>query len=198
MADKEPDNHDEKKPAKRGTAWALGAVAGALGLIAAGFVVALLVAYGGLYNVAATEQHTAFGRWALDTTFHSSVRRQSAGLSPPAELTPAQMRAGASAYKSMCEHCHAGPGAQRADWASGMRPRPPHLAEEAAEWELAEVFWIAKHGVRMTGMPAFGPTHTDAELWGVAGFVKSLPGMDAATYAASGSAHEHSHGAGGS
>lgn len=198
MADKEPDKHEANASAERGKAVTIGAAAGALALIAVAFAVGLLVAYGGLYNVAATEQHTAFGRWALDTTFHSSVRRQAASLEPPAELTPAQIRAGASAYKSMCEHCHAGPGARRADWASGMRPRPPHLAEAAAEWELPEVFWIAKHGVRMTGMPAFGPTHTDAELWGVAGFVKSLPGMDAATYAASGSAHEHSHGAGGS
>ena len=52
------------------------------------------------------------------------------------------------------------------------------LAEAAAQWELSEVFWIAKHGVRMTGMPAFGPTHDDRTVELVA---KVAPGCATAT-----------------
>lgn len=84
----------------------------------------------------------------------------------------------------MCEHCRGGPGATRAEWASGMRPRPPNPAEAAQHWELSEVFWIAKHGVKMTGMYAFGPTHDDRTLWGVAAFVKQLPAMTPEQYRA--------------
>lgn len=139
--------------------------------------------YVGAYNVAATEEHASFVRWAFDTTFRNSVERRAPereGL----DLAPEALAAGANAYKSMCEHCHGGPGASRAEWASGMRPRPPHLPEAAQHWELSEVFWIAKHGVKMTGMPAFGPMHDDRTLWGVAAFVKQLPAMTPEQYAA--------------
>ena len=77
-----------------------------------------------------------------------------------------------------------------------MRPRPPHLAEAAAEWKLEEVFWLAKHGIKMSGMPAFGPTHQDQMLWNVAAFVKQLPAMTPEEYAAfgGGDGSGHSHG----
>jgi len=64
-----------------------------------------------------------------------------------------------------------------------MLPQPPRLVEQAAHWEPNEVFWLVKHGVRMSGMPAFGETHEDAELWNIAAFVKQLAGMTAREYA---------------
>ncbi|MDX1650197.1 MAG: cytochrome c, partial [Myxococcota bacterium] len=80
-------------------------------------------------------------------------------------------------------------------------PEPPELAEEAAEWGDTELFWITKHGVRMTGMPAFGPTHADRELWDVVALVRRLPELSAGEYAAlveeageDGHAHEHGDG----
>ncbi|MFN3522415.1 MAG: c-type cytochrome [Phenylobacterium sp.] len=171
----------------------LGVAAGAGGLLAAGAVVGLIVVYSGGYDVAASEEHSAIGRWALDTTFHNSVRNRARGLEPP-QITPQMLQSGAGAYKAMCQHCHAGPGAEREPWAAGMRPRPPHLAEAAAQWEVKEIYWIAKHGVKMSGMPAFGATHDDRELWGLAAFVKQLPGMEAERYArAGGSAARHGH-----
>ena len=90
--------------------------------------------------------------------------------------------------------CHAGPGVERAEWAQGLLPQPPHLVEEAAHWQSNEVFWLVKHGVRMSAMPAFGETHKDAELWDIAAFVKQLPGMTASEYAALGQqtgTHKH-------
>jgi mono/diheme cytochrome c family protein len=68
----------------------------------------------------------------------------------------------------MCQHCHAGPGVERAEWANGMRPRPPRLAEAA---------------VKMSGMPAFGPTHDNGTLWSVTDFVQELPAMTPERYA---------------
>jgi mono/diheme cytochrome c family protein len=72
---------------------------------------------------------------------------------------------------------------EREEWASGMRPRPPELVEVAGEWEAREVFWIAKHGIKLSGMPAFGPTHEDATIWNIAAFVKALPAMTPEEYA---------------
>lgn len=166
----------------------IGIAIGAIGTVAAAGIAGLIVAYTGAYNVAATEEHLSFTRWAFDTTFRNSVERRAEGIAPADIFTPEMISAGAGAYKSMCEHCHAGPGAERSEWASGMRPRPPHLAEEAAGWSPQEVFWIAKHGVKMTGMPAFGPSHGDDALWNIVAFVKELPAMTPEQYASLGSA----------
>lgn len=106
------------------------------------------------------------------------------------------VEAGASSYRAMCQHGHAGPGVEGAVWASGMRPAPPHLTEAASEWDLKEVFWVAKHGAKMTGRPAFGPTHDDHVLWRIAAFVKELSAMTPGRYAELGksAAHDREHG----
>ncbi|MDJ0391530.1 cytochrome c [Roseomonas sp. E05] len=160
--------------------------AGALGVLALLGAVGLVTAYAGAYNVAATEEHASFTRWAFDTTFRNSVKRHAANVPAPESITPDMVATGAASYKAMCQHCHAGPGVERAEWASGMRPRPPHLTEAAAEWEPREVFWLVRHGVKMSGMPAFGPTHDDRAIWSIAAFVKELPGMTPERYAALG------------
>ena len=161
-----------------------GLIAGIAGTVALLAVIGLAIVYTGAYNVAATEDHASLTRWAFDTTFRNSVESRAEDITAPESLTPEMVSAGASAYKTMCQHCHAGPGVERAEWASGMRPRPPHLKEAAAEWQPNEVFWIVKHGVKMTGMPGFGPTHDDRTLWSLAAFVKELPAMTPERYAA--------------
>jgi hypothetical protein len=70
-------------------------------------------------------------------------------------------------------------------------------AYNVAATELAQVYWIAKHGVKMAGMPAFGPSHDDHTLWSVAAFVKELPAMTPERYAGIGGAENLRHGSGG-
>jgi mono/diheme cytochrome c family protein len=161
---------------------------GALGLLAVAGIAGLIIVYTGAYNVAATEQHMSFTRWAFDTTMHQSIERRAEEVTPVDNITPAMLSAGASAYKSMCQQCHAGPGVEREQWAAGMRPQPPYLVEAAAEWEPSEVYWIVKHGIKMSGMPAFGTTHDEEALRSIAAFVKQLPAMSPERYAASGAA----------
>lgn len=171
-----------------------GLAAGAVGILVLLAVIGLAVVYTGRFNVAATEEHGSFTQWAFDTTFRNSVRRNAAQLAAPETFTPAMIEAGAGEYKAMCEHCHAGPGLEADGWASGMRPQAARLTETAADWELEEVFWLVKHGVRMTGMPAFGPTHDDPTLWNIAAFVEQLPTMTPERYEAlEPSDGEHSH-----
>jgi hypothetical protein len=64
------------------------------------------------------------------------------------------------------------------------RPARTHVSptEAAKEWSTAELFWIVKHGVKMTGMPAFGPTHSDERLWTVVAFLKQLPQISPEKY----------------
>lgn len=158
------------------------------GMLALLVILALtgVVMMSGSYNVAATEKHTELVFTALDRTMQNSISQRAEAVTLPANLDEVDLAAGAERYKSMCQHCHGGPGAEPEDWAKEMYPMPPALSSVADEWQYQEVFWILQHGIKMSGMPAFGPSHADQELWELARFVKELPGMTAADYAAPG------------
>ena len=64
----------------------------------------------------------------------------------------------------------------------GLYPQAPNLAEAAKEWTPAELYVIVKRGIKMSGMPAWGPTHSEEELWSLVAFLKLFPSMPAAEY----------------
>ncbi len=70
-----------------------------------------------------------------------------------------------------------------------MRPVPPALAHAAKRWSGAEIHWLVTNGAKMTGMPAFGPTHDEQTIWNISAFVKALPGMTAEEYAGYSAGH---------
>jgi mono/diheme cytochrome c family protein len=173
-----------------------GILIGAIGMLALLFLGALVVATTGAYDVAARSGHTAPMRWLLDTSMRSSVDRRAPDT--PATRAPADdaVACGAGEYKAMCEHCHGAPGVDPAEWSHGMLPRPPDLMHAATEWQDSEIFWIVGHGLKFTGMPAFGETHDDSTLWDIAHFVSRLPAMTPEQYAAFPAGHGHDQGGG--
>jgi mono/diheme cytochrome c family protein len=166
--------------------------AGAIALILVGIVIAAVVAFGGFYPVAASDPHSAGVRWYLSQSRAHAVDRAASRLTAP-QFSPADIRMGAGHFKGMCEACHGGPGVEPEEFTKGMNPRPPDLARAAGDLSASQVFWIEKNGLKMTGMPAFGKTDEDEELWKVAAFVKALPAFGAAEYAAIPNAHEEEH-----
>jgi mono/diheme cytochrome c family protein len=78
----------------------------------------------------------------------------------------------------MCTGCHLAPGMAENEMRPGMDPRPPKLAERR-EIDAREDFWIIKHGIKMTAMPAWGSTHNDAQIWAMVAFLQKMPGMSA-------------------
>ena len=66
----------------------------------------------------------------------------------------------------------------------GLNPPAPDLAEAAMEMTPAELFWVTKNGIKMTGMPAWGKTREDDELWPVIAFLTRLPELDSEAYQA--------------
>lgn len=172
---------------------ALGAAFGLAILVLILLLVVVWVAYSGTYNIAATQGHQPFVRWTLVTTMKNSVTDRAEAITTPS-LSDERVAAGATGYKSMCQHCHGGPGVRQSEWARGMLPEPPHLPDAISEWEPSEVFWLAKHGIRMSGMPAFGPTHSDDEIWNITAFAMRLPGMTEDEYASFETAGSTDHG----
>jgi len=103
----------------------------------------------------------------------------------------------------MCFGCHGAPGHELSEIAQGLNPKPPKLdAEDVQAGSDAELYWVVKNGLRMTGMPAFGPTHEDKELWSIVAFLRRLPKLKPQEYDAMVEAaglqkgeeeHEHHH-----
>lgn len=155
-------------------------VAAAIALVAG---VVLFVVYTGVYNVAATTSHAGITNWALNTLQHSSVSRRAKDIDGAAPADSAALAAGFHHFHAMCVQCHGAPGFGRGELGQGMAPTPPRLEEEAHEWTDAELFWITKHGIRLAGMPAFGPTHSDEDIWGIVGFTRALETMTEEDYA---------------
>lgn len=154
------------------------------GFIFAFIVVAiagLAVAFTGVVSVTARGPDNPVVAWFLTTAMHRSVARQAAAEPAPAAST--DLKAGFRLYNETCVYCHGGPGKDPVDFGKGLNPEPPFLPDTAAGWTTAELYWIVKNGVRMTGMPSFADTHSDADLRAVVAFVQKLPGMTAEQYA---------------
>lgn len=151
---------------------------------AVGLALSVVFVYSGLFNVSAMVPHSAFAQWVLSSTMHASVERRARDIAVP-ELTDDALRlAGINDFEAMCAGCHGAPGKEREPTGVGLNPRPPDLRESARHLSDAEIFWVTKHGIRMTGMPAWGATHDDDALWPVVAFVRMLPELDASSYRA--------------
>lgn len=146
-------------------------------------LVGLVFIYSGVYNVAATAGHTGVVRWALETAQERSVALRADDVPEPPPVDSTALEHGFEHYRSMCVACHGAPGVERGEPGKGMTPTPPGLADEAAEMSARELFWVTKHGIKMAGMPAFGPTHSDEELWGIVAFLQAMAEMTDEEYA---------------
>jgi len=159
------------------------------------------VVYGGLIDVAATASDPEPLRWLLETTRERSISRRAEGIRVPDLSGERLVAAGASGFDDMCAGCHGAPGHDPFVAAGDMSPPPPRLdRREASALAPAERFRVIKHGIRMTGMPAWGRTHSDEAIWNLVAFLGRLPGMDVDTYrqlAGSGGHHHEEEGVGG-
>jgi mono/diheme cytochrome c family protein len=146
-------------------------------------VIGLIILYSGTTNVAASKPDTGLKAWILSETMDNSVRHHAKGIQPPALTDAAMIDNGFSRYDRMCSGCHGAPG--REPGGRGFDPRPPSLIAVAPEWKPEELFWIIKHGIKMSAMPAFGGDRLkDEEIWPIVAFLQQLPSMTPEKYSA--------------
>ncbi len=129
--------------------------------------------------------------WVLGTTADNSVEHHAAGIPVSPTYTSPDLAEGYEHYNEMCVMCHGAPGVKAGDLSQGLNPSPPDLVESVTDMSPSEVFWVTKNGIKMTGMPGFGPTHDDRKLWDLTAFVKRLPEMTPEEV------HRHGQGCGG-
>ena len=150
--------------------------------IAIAFILLVSFAYSGFYDVSARSPHSAFTNWLAPMAMHASVKRRSKEIAVPDLNDEALQIAGISDFDAMCKSCHGAPGYPAEAVGKGLNPPPPDLKESASAMTSAELFWVTKQGIKMTGMPAWGATHDDEDLWAVVAFMKELPNIDAVSY----------------
>lgn len=63
-----------------------------------------------------------------------------------------------------------------------MTPHPPYLPPIIHEWEPEELFYIVKHGVKFTGMPAWPSQQRDDEVWAIVAFLNKFPELNQQEY----------------
>lgn len=150
-------------------------IGGVLAVLVLGGLGGLVVVETGAFDVRASTPHASIVAWAAHTTMIHAARRGSLLMRAPAGFTAAQTLAGARAYHDDCSLCHGGPGEARADWVQGMNPSPPFLVDASRHWTRAQLYWIVKNGVKMTGMPSWGATRSDADIWNIVAFIEAMP-----------------------
>ena len=125
-------------------------------------VCGLTFIYSGFFDVAANDPHWLITRWVFETARTRSIKAHAAGIqTPPGADDPARLLIGTEHYAAHCAVCHGAPGVPKGDIGRGLNPPPPDLAKNAPLYNPPELFWIVKHGIKMTGMPAWSD-HSDS------------------------------------
>jgi mono/diheme cytochrome c family protein len=140
--------------------------------------------YSGLYDISATDQHLAPTYYALQTTMRRSIERRAADIAVPPLGAPDQLERGLALYRAHCVQCHGAPGVAPEPFALGLTPLPTPLARSGKDRAPAELFWVVKNGIKMTGMPAWEFRLPDEDIWALTAFLKRLPLLSPAAYKA--------------
>ncbi len=148
-------------------------------------IILIIIALGvwiwsGSYNIGADSPHWAFTRYLIGQVREHSIASHSAGIKVPDLDNPALLSEGAHHYARMCTGCHLAPGMGDSELRQGLYPKPPNLTHFAPD--PAAAFWVIKHGIKMTAMPAWGKTHDDQKIWAMVAYLQKQPHMSVERY----------------
>ncbi|RTL37308.1 MAG: cytochrome c [Rhodocyclaceae bacterium] len=171
-------------------------------LAVTGLAAGAIALYAGAIDVAADKPHAQLTYRLLEFARERSIAVRARDIEPPVDLaTPERVRRGSGNYDAMCVGCHLSPGAEDSEIRKGLYPTPPRLADKPAaaldpQFAQARRFWIIKHGIKASGMPAWSKGGMEDEaIWDLVAFIQQLPGLTTADYRALVASSEgHSHG----
>ncbi|MFW6340992.1 MAG: c-type cytochrome [Wenzhouxiangella sp.] len=168
---------------------------GLITLLLAGLIAALVAAtiiVGGRFDVSVSAQLPPPIHDLIHLTRVNAVKRATRDLQGrPADLNDRQVLLDAvRSFQALCADCHSPPGFPTPPLARSLNPPPADLTEVAGKRTLEELFWVTKHGIRMSAMPAWGQSQSDERLWAIATLVAHFAELSAAEYRAVSTAAE--------
>lgn len=137
--------------------------------------------YSGIYNIGADDPHTRFVHIAVETLRDRSVAVRAKSIAVPPLDDSDLLLSGGPDYAEMCAGCHLQPGITSSEFRDALYPQPPNLTQPSKK-NPAEMFWVIKHGIKMSAMPAWGSTHNDERMWAMVAFIQRLPELTPAQY----------------
>src|SRR5215471_14491668 len=148
-----------------------------LGAIAAyGFAALVLVGAAklGLLPVQADVVPSKLEARLLGSALHAAVARHASGKTDPMPASQENLIAGAKIYRQMCSRCHGGSRESENIYGRSFYPPAPQLPLRRTSYNDSEMFWLVKHGIRNTAMPAWGKLLSDKEIWRVVTLMRKL------------------------
>ena len=136
--------------------------------------------YSGLYDIGADTRHWPITEKIVKIVRERSIESRAKDITVPNLENPKLVLQGAGQYAAMCAKCHLAPRMDDTGISLGLYPKPPDLSQTSVDPKVA--FWVVKHGIKMSGMPAWGRSHDDLTLWSIVAFVSRLPGMEPQEY----------------
>lgn len=136
--------------------------------------------HAGFYNVGADDPHTKPVLALMQTLRARSIHVRSKDIAVPNLGDEPLILKGAGQYAAMCTECHLKPGMEDSEIRSGLYPQPPNLSQVRVDPQ--DAFWVIKHGIKMSAMPAWGLTHDDDTIWSMVAFLQKLPDLTPAQY----------------
>jgi len=141
-----------------------------------------ILAASGIVSIKASSGHWAITRWFLQFSKSRSLAIHTLGLRIPSLDEPWKIMKGAGHYDIGCAPCHGNPFQAQSQIAEQMLPPPPPLRYIRSRRDDAELFYIVKHGIKFTGMPAWPSEYRDDEVWSIVAFLRQWPALDAQRY----------------
>jgi mono/diheme cytochrome c family protein len=132
----------------------------------------------GLAEVRADLPGSQLESYLMSTAVRSSVRRHAPEISNPVQPTDENLIAGGKMYLGECAGCHGTPGKPE-ESGDSLYPPIPQLPTAGTQYSEAQIFWVAKHGIRRAGMFANGKWDSDQRLWTIAAFLKRMNALPA-------------------
>ena len=154
----------------------------AAGIVLAALAGGVVVVYGGLYDVAATRQHWQVTHSVLEAAMRQSVRVRARNVYEPPLSDESMALRGAACFRDKCMQCHGAPGVAQGDIGLSMQPLPGPLVDAPQHWRPRELYWLVRHGLKMTGMPAWEHRLSEGDLWDLVAFMQHLPRLNAQEY----------------
>jgi mono/diheme cytochrome c family protein len=156
---------------------------GAVLILAILLLAALAITRLGLMPVSADGSHSNLEARIMPAVLHASIVRHASGEANPVPLNEDTLKAGIDTYKAMCARCHSTPGGNPGVYGQSFYPPAPQLPAGMYPYTDAQLFWVIKHGIRNTGMPAWGGMLSDEEIWQLVSLLKNSqdlpPGVEA-------------------
>jgi thiosulfate dehydrogenase len=154
-----------------------GAVLGIILTLAIALIGAYLLVRGGLIPANADAKPGRLETWMAGTSLDATLRRDAPKGQNPVALTEQNLLDGVRLFALNCAVCHgsAKGTASPSPIAEGLYQEPPQFATDGVEDDPEGVsFWKIKHGIRLTGMPSFGRSLTEPQIWTLALFLKHM------------------------